>query len=313
MNWRVKASLQKILSATRLGDQLNHIPATLKKEYHQNVVRYQFHECLRKYDYTNLDLNQPNYALEIGTGYSIISPIILTLLGFKKVVTVDIDKDITFKTFQKQINFLNQSEFIDNISQRSVFSAKEIKNKLDFIVGCTSLEEALSFSNIIYVAPYTIEDIEDEEITFDYIYSQVVFEHIPPKFLEVLFEKFRSWLKKGGFTVHTINFVDHFTNPGFFQDKKISEYNFLRFSDKQWKFWAGNSIAYTNRLSYIYYHELFKKNDLIILDFIGENYKPSISLALDQVHEDIIKKYKVSPDLTKLTKYQRGTFIAQNI
>ncbi|WP_299432229.1 class I SAM-dependent methyltransferase [uncultured Aquimarina sp.] len=312
MDWRIKASIQKILSSSRIGDKLNHIPAILQKNYHENVVKYQFHECIRKFDYTQLDLNQKCTALEIGTGYSVISPVILYLLGFDKIVTVDIDQDIKFESFQKQIDYLNSKEYIQEISNKGVFSPETIKKKLDEILKCANLDELLSFCNIKYIAPYTPKDISAEESTFDYIYSQVVFEHIPPEFLEILFENFKIWLKKGCYTVHTINFVDHFTNPGFFQDQNISAYNFLKFSDTYWGFWAGNSIAYTNRLSHIYYQDLFESNNLYVTNFIGENYKPSKHLEITEIHNDVIRKYKSHPDLIELTKYQRGTFVVKN-
>ncbi len=312
MDWRIKASLQKLLTLSRIGDKLNHIPATLNKEYHHNVVKYQFYECIRKFKSIDIDLNQMPLALEIGTGYSIISPLVLSLLGFGKVITVDIDADVNFIAFQKELKYLNRKEFIDQISNLGIYSEDIIKAKLATIKQCKSLDKVLAFANIKYIAPYTIEEIDKEENNFDYISSQVVFEHIPPEFLELLFRKFKVWLKKDCFTVHTINFIDHFANPGIFQDKKISEFNFLRFSDKYWKFWSGNPIAYTNRLSYLYYQELFKINNLHIVNFIGENYRPSKVLETNQIHVDILKKYKSKPNLIELTKYQRGTFIVKN-
>ncbi|WP_109435895.1 class I SAM-dependent methyltransferase [Aquimarina sp. AU119] len=311
MDWRIKASLQKILSISRIGDKLNHIPATLHKNYHHNVVKYQFHECIRKFSYTQIDTNQKCKALEIGTGYSMISPVILYLLGFDKIITVDIDGDVSFKTFEKQVKFLNDKNSIDQISDHGSYPKEVVQEKLNTIVNCKSLDEVLEFCNIKYIAPYTLSDIENEESNFDYIYSQVVFEHIPPEFLVALFKKFKIWLKEGSYTVHTINFIDHYTNPGIFEDKKISEFNFLRFSDRYWKFWSGNSIAYTNRLSYLYYEELFESNALDIIDFIGENYRPTKVLDITQIHNDVIKKYRSKPDLNELTRYQRGTFIVK--
>ncbi|KAA1244904.1 hypothetical protein [Aquimarina sp. RZ0] len=312
MDWRIKASLQKILSLSRIGDRLNHIPATHHKNYHHNVVTYQFYECLRKFEYTNLDLNQECKALEIGTGYSIISPVILFLLGFDKIVTVDIDKDVSFRTFRKQIIFLCSENFIKQIMDRGIYQEKVIKEKLDKIVTLKNIEEVLEFCNITYKSSYTLDDIENEGIIFEYIYSQVVFEHIPPTFLIALFKKLKTWLKQDCFTVHTVNFIDHYANPGIFEDKKISEFNFLRFSDSYWNFWSGNSIAYTNRLSYIYYLDLFKENKMEVIHFIGENYRPQKILDHKQIHKDIIKKYNSKPDLLELTKYQRGTFIVKN-
>jgi len=313
MDWRIKASLQKVLSLSRIGDKLNHIPVTLNKNYHYNVVRYQHYECLRKFGYISLNLSSEKcVGLEIGTGYSLISPIILYLLGFNKVITVDIDKDANFKTFQKQVPFLLKEEFVKEIANIGIYTENEIKEKLNAICSCRNLDDILKFCNIRYIAPYSLNDIENEVKYFDYISSQVVFEHIPPEFLEQLFKKFKAWLKKGSYTVHTINFIDHYANHGIFEDKSISEFNFLRFSDSYWKFWSGNSIAYTNRLCYLYYQDLFEENDIEILDFIGENYRSKKELDLQKIHKDVLQKYKSQPNLEELVKYQRGTFICKS-
>lgn len=137
----------------------------------------------------------------------------------------------------------------------------------------------------------------------------MVLEHISPDVLNELFQKTKAWLTKGGFCIHTVNFIDHFANPGFFQDKSISEFNFLRYSDKYWSFWAGNSITYTNRLSYVYYLQLSEKYNLNVVDFIGENYRKRVELDLSFIHKDVINKYISNPEMEDLTKFQRGTFI----
>ena len=163
-------------------------------------------------------------------------------------------------------------------------------------------------ANITYIAPYKFEDIEKLSTSFTYISSQVVLEHVYPKIINEIFEKTKKWLQKDGVCVHTINFIDHFANPGIFQDKNISEFNFLKYSDKFWEFWAGNSIAYTNRLSYIYYLEMAKKYNLEIVDFKGENYRIRKELDPKLIHQDVLNKYK-SIHLEELTRYQRGTLI----
>ncbi|PXY42183.1 hypothetical protein DMB65_02815 [Flavobacterium cheongpyeongense] len=309
MNWRIKASLQKILAASKLGDQLNHLPVTFNKEYHKNIFLYQTHECLRKFSYCNLNLRVKSTALEIGTGYSILSSIVLALLGFEKIITVDITKDLKFSTYKKQIAFIESPSFLNEIVSKSVYDENQIKSMISSIKEKKSFSALFEFLNIAYLAPYTFEEIEKHAQSFDYISSQVVLEHISPDVLNELFQKTKSWLTKDGFCVHTVNFIDHFANPGFFQDKSISEFNFLKYSDKYWSFWASNSIAYTNRLSYIYYMQLSEKYDLKVISFIGENYRKRIELDLNFIHKDVINKYISNPETEDLTKFQRGTFI----
>jgi hypothetical protein len=309
MNWKIKAVLQKILALTKIGDRLNHIPATLNKKYHYNVTLYQTHECIRRFRYCAIDLSKNKTALEIGTGYSVISSVVLSLLGFHKIITVDITKDLRFNTFRKQIQHLEKPENLNKIVANSIFSEKEIKNKIEIIKQQNALTAVFELLNIMYIAPYSFDTIENLSDEFDYITSLVVLEHISPNTLEVLFEKTKKWLIKDGFCIHTINFIDHFANEGFFQDKNISEFNFLRYSDKYWNHWSGNSIAYTNRLSYLYYLELCDKHNLNVVDFIGENYRERKEMDLNLIHDDILKKYRSIPQREDLVRFQRGTLI----
>lgn len=311
MHWKIKASLQKLLNLTRLGDQLNHIPATLQKEYHKNVCLYQFYECIRKFELAQITLSSETQkkALEIGTGYSLIAPITLFLLGFDQIVTVDISNDVSIKGLQKQINYLFQEDVKNNILEKSKFESAELEEKMNRIQSCKTLEDLFTFCNIIYIPNYTFAAIENTSSSYHYIYSQVVFEHISPEVLQQLFVKMKQWLHTDGCAVHTINFIDHFANPGFFQDKKISEFNFLKYSNKTWDFWAGNAIAYTNRLSYLYYLELCKQNELNVIDFIGENYRDHHPLPENMIHPDVLHKYATPPSASDLCKYQRGTLL----
>lgn len=311
MHWKIKASLQKVLHFTNIGDKLNHIPATLVKDYHKNVCLYQFYECMRKFEASQITLNETTekFALEIGTGYSLISPVVLYLLGFDRVVTVDISKDVSLKTFKKQLHYLNNEKLLQIISKHGKFTVTDLKEKLQEIQTFQTLEKVLAYCNISYIPKYIVSDIDSTSTVFDYICSQVVFEHIPPAFLAQLFIKMKTWLSIEGRAVHTINFIDHFANPGFFQDKNISEFNFLRYSDKQWNFWAGNAIAYTNRLSYVYYLELCEANNLQVISFTGENYRAHNPLPTAAIHTDVIQKYKQLSNVEDVCKYQRGTLI----
>ncbi|WP_298156559.1 hypothetical protein [Flavobacterium sp.] len=308
MDWRIKAALQKVLATTQLGDKLNHLPVTFNAKYHENVFLYQSHECLRKFDYCNIDLRKDATALEIGTGYSLVSAVVLSLLGFKKVVTVDLTPDLRFSTFKKQIKYIDSQNFLKAIASKSIYTEADLQYKFSVIKKMGSFNDLFDYLNINYIAPYSFDAIEEISAKFDYIGSQVVLEHVSPDVLGEMFRRTRKWLSNG-YAVHTINFIDHFANPGFFQDKGISEFNFLRYSDNYWKFWSGNSIAYTNRLSYIFYMELAKKNNLEIIDFIGENYRQRVELDQKVIHGDVLKKYVNLIKIEELTRYQRGTLI----
>ncbi len=312
MNWRIKAIVQKVLSLSIIGDKINHLNAKLKRNYHKNVCIYQFYECLRKWNLVSEDISNKTYALEIGTGYSLISSIVMSFLGFKNIITVDITNDINFKTVKKQAAYLLTPDLFEKLVKNSEYTKEEVLFKINFILKSDSLEQILNFFNIIYIPKYNFSDIEEYGSDFDYIYSQVVLEHIRPTVLKELFENIKIWLNKNGRSVHTINFIDHFTNPGFFEDKSISLFNFLKYSDKTWKFWAGNSISYTNRLCYKYYIELCDTNELELISFYGENYREFRLREKVFIHSDVRRKYIRNYDDAEFIKYQRGTIVIKN-
>ncbi|CAM1362392.1 hypothetical protein [Tenacibaculum xiamenense] len=310
MHWKIKAGIQKVLSYTRLGDRFNHIPATLQKHYYENVFNYQLHECIRKLKETKPFLEgKEKIALEIGTGYSIVSPVILFLLGFKKIVTVDISNDISMNTAKKQLCFFRNQAYKAIVMKNSIYEEGELEEKINTLLSFTSMNKLLDYCRITYLPKYTFDDIDALNYKFDYIYSQVVFEHIDKKTLEALFKKMEKWLSNDGYGVHTINFIDHFANPGFFQDRSISEFNFLRYSDKFWNFWTRNPIAFTNRLTFPFYLDLCEEVGLDVVSFKGKNYREHKPLDNSLIHKDVLDKYKNTVRIEDLQKYQRGTLV----
>ena len=48
MHWKIMATVQKILSTSKIGDKINHLSVLTNKMYQENIFIYQFYECLRK-------------------------------------------------------------------------------------------------------------------------------------------------------------------------------------------------------------------------------------------------------------------------
>jgi hypothetical protein len=313
LHWKVKAILQKILATNSIGDRVNHLHGSLKKNYYSNGVEYGFNELFRKLDLIESAEDDAgincNNALEIGTGYFLIQPIILKLLGWNRIITVDITRDLFNSAVRKQLSFLLEEKYLSKIRKSSRLDTSDFNNLLRALKEAKSLEQVLEICNIIYIAPYDFDDIDDYELKFNFIFSQVVLEHISPGILSELFRYTKKFLSSNGKIVHIVNFIDHFANPGFFCDKRISDFNFLQYSDKYWNFWAGNSLTYTNRLGYPYYYQLCEEHGLKVSNFIAQNYKERKSLDSDKIHSDVIKKYKKFVNRDELIKAQRGIFV----
>jgi hypothetical protein len=115
------------------------------------------------------------------------------------------------------------------------------------------LERILADLKIIYL----IEDarklsLKDDSI--DLVNSNNTFEHIYPEILIPILKDFKRVVRKdGGVMSHFIDMSDHFAHF----DKTISIYNFLEFSDKQWKR-MDNSIQPQSRLRIYDYKKIYR-------------------------------------------------------
>jgi ubiquinone/menaquinone biosynthesis C-methylase UbiE len=122
-----------------------------------------------------------------------------------------------------------------------------------------ALDEILLKLNIEYL----IEDARKLSLpdnSIDLINSNNTFEHIYPEILIPILKDFKRVLNKnGGIMSHFIDMSDHFANF----DKSINKFNFLMYSDKQWK-WIDNSIQPQNRLRIYDYKKIYQDLEIPI-------------------------------------------------
>lgn len=297
MDWRVKASIQKALSISRVGDKLNHLGTRLMNpSYLEEKIRYHISEAMIHIDMLSANgyrISRDDVFLELGTGYAIVESLTMTLLGIKKIITVDISEDIKFGETLKYLQMFSDED-IQRIADKSLYTASEIRNKIDNLKECTSQGEFLEKAGIVYIAPYSMADLEPYHGQVTVWYSQVVLEHIPEPALKEIFSASSKLLADGGYHSHIANLTDHFRNPGFFRDNGVTDVNFLKYSDRYWNFWCGNDIAYVNRLRFPFYVNLFTAPGFEILEIDKQKEKDRMNelLSYDEIHDDIKGKHK---------------------
>jgi SAM-dependent methyltransferase len=109
--------------------------------------------------------------------------------------------------------------------------------------------------------------------SFDFISSTATLEHIPePDLLKILQECHRI-LKLGGIVSCRVDMVDHFA----YFDSRISDYNFLKFSDPVWGL-VNNRLVLTNRLRHPDYIRLI---NLAGLEMVEEQVQAPTASDLD--------------------------------
>jgi SAM-dependent methyltransferase len=93
--------------------------------------------------------------------------------------------------------------------------------------------------------------------TFDLVCSNSTMEHIPAEDLDALMIECKRLLVPHGVMCFRIDYEDHYA----IGDPAISPYNFLRFSDDEWRPY-NNRLHFQNRLRHSDYVALFERAGL---------------------------------------------------
>ncbi|MCX6148491.1 MAG: class I SAM-dependent methyltransferase [Candidatus Kapabacteria bacterium] len=264
--WKLKAIVQKTISYLPYSNKINYIfQKFVTKAVHLNDD-YFYDRLVHARDHINFFTEHgnstfPNTCLEIGTGWYPVVPISFFLVGSNKIYSVDITQLLTKKRLKIAIEKIIESnsngklEFYINYIPQRFEILKDIFHNFDNM----ALDEILLKLNIEYL----IEDarklsLPDDSI--DLINSNNTFEHIYPEILIPILKDFKRVLNKnGGIMSHFIDMSDHFANF----DKTINKFNFLKYSDKQWK-WIDNSIQPQNRLRIYDYKKIYQDLEIPI-------------------------------------------------
>jgi SAM-dependent methyltransferase len=250
MNWKLKALMQNIIAL---------LPTKISYSVHYQVQRHfgswrrvnantmsklmsglEICERILKYGHTPKD----KVFFEVGSGRTPIIPLVYWLMGAKKTITIDINpymKEELLREFLEfiSINGLEVERLFNNLIDHGRWRAL-----LDFSrKGDCSLKDFLELCQILYLAPGDAAKTDLPEESVDFHTSYVVFELVPPNVLKDILKEGNRIVKKEGLFIHAIDYTDHFR----YADKKITPINFLQYSDKMWKLYAGNRYMYMNR------------------------------------------------------------------
>lgn len=261
--WISKAIIQKTISLLPYPHQLNFL---FQKYVTRGVVLSdalfddKLQHCSRhiKYLQKYSGVKTRFIALEIGTGWYPIVPIGLYLYGADKVYTIDIalllNTGRVYKTIEKYIQLAEKGlPFEINVERLARLKQIAAQPQLPY----AELLRELNIESIIGDARKT----ELAAQSIDLINSNNTFEHIYPKILIDILKEFKRLAKPGGIMSHAIDMSDHFAHL----DKSITPYNYLKFTEDQWK-WIDNSIQPQNRMRLYEYEKLYRQLSVPIVE-----------------------------------------------
>ncbi len=222
-------------------------------------------------------LHQNNISIEgktffeVGTGHNAIVPVGFFLSGAKRVVTVDLYRRLDYNIMKNGLFYLVKNRHLIESLYSNKINSVILNERLDLLSEYWSTpRQFIKMANIQYLAPANAANTNLLDNSIDYHVSTNVLEHISYEVIKNIFIEAKRILKDKGIAIHFIDLSDHFQ----YQDNSIGRINFLRFSDNEWSYIAGNQFAYCNRLRVNDYLNLFNelKFDIIHIEkIIDEN------------------------------------------
>jgi hypothetical protein len=268
--WLVKAIVQRGIGALPyphfwnglLQDWVTYSTRLTDEIFFENLHNCEIHLAnLRCYGRTG---QRGFSAFELGTGWFPVVPIGLFLCGAREVWTWDIVPLLKCDRLQGVI-----TRFLE-LEQRQL-----LKNYLDALPErLTLLREVATGSHSRKIEParllrrlnihHRIGNAARsglQSASIDLIVSDVVLEYPSPTVLSDILQEFRRIASQKAVMSHSIALNDQYSG----RDPRITEFNFLRFSDRIWR-WLNNPIMPLNRLRISDYRRLFSENGFQIVE-----------------------------------------------
>ena len=193
---------------------------------------------------------QGKRVLEVGSGWELLLPMLFSLCGAKRVYLTDLTALLDKSTVVGGLESFrrNRQRILDALH----LDPEEFDRR--FRHDIKSASSFLESNGLVYLAPCDCRHLSLEDSSLDAITSRSVFEHIPRPVIEDILKESYRLLIPGGLVCHFIDNSDHWEHV----DKSISRVNFLRFSDRGFRFTYLNSLNYQNRLRHSEYVEMLR-------------------------------------------------------
>ena len=291
--WILKAIVQKTISYLPKSHSLNYFfQKHVTKGVH--LSDYYFYtrldhvkEHLNAYaEYSGGGERLPDSTLELGTGWYPIIPLCFFLAGVNKIYSVD----ISFLTSKERIK-TSLEKLIEARQNGKLDTYFKIdKDRWDKLENTLKDIDKLSLAEILirFLMHYFVEDARKlslKDNSIDLVNSNNTFEHIYPEILKPILLEFKRVVnKKHGVMSHAIDMTDHFAHF----DKSITIYNFLKYSEKQWRM-IDNTIQPQNRLRFGDYLTMYEELNIPIThtEHSPGNIDEAKSVSL---HKDFLEK-----------------------
>lgn len=225
-------------------------------------------------------------AVELGTGWAPVVPLLFWLYGQAQCHTLDVSpllrEPLVVKVAQQLLAMLDEPQsLLRQWSLAPVLPERQQQLASLLAQGATG-RAILQACCVSYHAPVDTGQTSFPAGSMDLVYSNTVLEHVPAAELPRLLAENYRLLRPGGHILHQIDLSDHFAHS----DSTISAVNFLQFS--QAEFARYNSpFLYQNRLRAPGYRALIPAGQFEITSWDTDlQHKNLAQLARLNVHPE---------------------------
>lgn len=249
MHWKFKAFIQNLVGA--LPDDLSNAAYYRIQRKFGALRRVNPTKTLRAASEIAEAVEQRGQSIrdavvvEVGTGRRLNLPILLWLLGAKRVVTTDLNRYLRPELVAEDLAFFrSNASLLEEFVDRRHGSRDRLESLQNLPLTTTDLRGVYELCCIDYLAPADASQLSLADKSVDLHVSTNVLEHVPPDALASILAEGARVLGDDGLAVHRIDHSDHFWHS----DDSLSAIHFLRYSNSQWSRIAGNQFMYMNRL-----------------------------------------------------------------
>ncbi len=252
--WLLKSFVQRVISMLPNSQKWNeflqqHVTKSLRLDRMHCVdmiVKAKRHLDVRA---RNADLADFT-VLEIGTGWYPVAPIVFILCGASKVWTFDIEHLISADRLESLLAHFRELVASNKLAE---LLPNLCRSRIDFLLPPTGGDAIRRLREM--GIEYRLQDASSTGLpnsSVDHFFSHSVMQYIPRGPLMSLMNECMRVAKPHATHSHHILLKDQFS----IFDKSITEFDFLRFSDRLWR-WLDSPLIPQTRLRISDYRNIF--------------------------------------------------------
>jgi SAM-dependent methyltransferase len=276
--WYLKAALQGVLSHVpggRRGNEFLQAHVTRSLGFSDSFFRRKAGQAARHAAAYRELARVPRddfTALELGTGWYPVVPVGLFLCGAGRVYTVDVRSGLTLERVRRVLTAYAAGAAQGTLGELLPgHDATRVETLRAALAGPTATAEGLLSRVGVQVVVGDVLRVGFEPGSIDLIVSNNTLEHVPAGVLEAMFGEFHRLLAADGLMSHSIDLSDHYSHF----DHGISPYNFLRYSDRRWR-WFNGDLGYQNRWRVSDYRDLHARIGFEIAEETSSAGRPQL-------------------------------------